>query len=107
MMEYGKLVGREVVPTNDVLEAFGPDRSDRRVARDELAAGSVSTVFLGIDHGWGGSHLWFETMIFGGPHDQWQDRYETYDQAEAGHKRVVAALKAGESPDPTKGNADG
>jgi hypothetical protein len=51
----------------------------------------VSTVFLGIDHSFGADGpLLFETMIFGGEHDQWQDRYETWAEAEAGHHKAVA-----------------
>lgn len=54
----------------------------------------VSTVFLGIDHSFtdDGPPILFETMIFGGPNDQWQERYFTWDEALAGHNRVVALL---------------
>ena len=46
----------------------------------------VSTVFLGLDHSfWGGNPVLFETMIFDGVHDQYQERYETYDDAVKGH----------------------
>ena len=38
----------------------------------------------------------FETMIFGGEHDQWQDRYATWDQAVEGHKAAVNMVKTGE-----------
>lgn len=49
----------------------------------------VSTVYLGLDHGWGdGPPLIYETMIFGGAADQWQDRYTTREQAVAGHRRA-------------------
>lgn len=94
---YATLNGREVVPTDDVQLAFGAKRP-HQVGIDEIGEQRVSTVFLRMDHGYR-SPLWFETMIFGGEHDQWQERYATYDQAEAGHKRVVEALKAGQSPD--------
>ena len=53
----------------------------------------VSTVFLGIDHGWGdeGAPLLYETMIFGGPRDQgYQERYSTLEEALAGHEVAVA-----------------
>ena len=51
----------------------------------------VSTVFLGLDHnfGWDGPPVLFETMVFGGEHDREQERYCTWDEAEAGHKRYV------------------
>lgn len=56
----------------------------------------VSTVFLGIDHGFGFSErpVLFETMVFGGLFDQEQWRYCTWDEAAAGHKAVVAQLMA-------------
>jgi len=66
---------------------------DRRVAYDELSAEvNVSTVFLGLDHRFGrdGPPILFETMIFGGPHDEYQERYSTWDEAVAGHKRALA-----------------
>lgn len=52
----------------------------------------VSTVFLGLDHGsYSGILQVFETMVF---LDSWLDldceRYSTWDQAEIGHKKMVA-----------------
>ena len=51
---------------------------------------SVSTVFLGLDHSWNnkGLVLW-ETMIFGGEHDQYQERYSSYEDALEGHQRAI------------------
>ncbi len=49
----------------------------------------VSTIFLGLNHNWGpGSPLIFETMVFGGKHDQEMDRYSTWEEAEEGHKKM-------------------
>ena len=63
----------------------------RCVDRTEKNGVLVSTVFLGIDHSFGnGEPLLFETMIFGGPHDQFTDRYTTRADAQAGHKRACA-----------------
>jgi len=42
----------------------------------------VSTVFLGLDHSWlgyGKPVLW-ETMIFGGKHNGFQERYSSYEK---------------------------
>ena len=51
---------------------------------------NVSTIFLGVDYSFGGDiPILFETMIFGGEHDQYQERYATWDEAEAGHLRAV------------------
>jgi hypothetical protein len=56
----------------------------------------VSTVFLGLDHGWGDDEdpLLFETMVFGGPNDQDCIRYTTWAEAERGHFATVGALEA-------------
>ena len=52
----------------------------------------VSTVFLGLDHSHfpGGPPVLFETMIFGGAHDQFQARYTTYEAALVGHQSAIA-----------------
>lgn len=59
-----------------------------RVVRKSTVCGiDVSTVFLGLNHQYGdGPPLLFETMIFGGEHDQYQERYSTWGEAEAGHE---------------------
>jgi hypothetical protein len=69
----------------------------RRIARDTIGDVDVSTVFLGLDHNWGmsGPPLLFETMIFGGEHDDWQDRYSTKEDALKGHKRAMKMVKGG------------
>lgn len=68
----------------------------RRVAWDEVGDVRVSTVFLGTAHPPyvpGKPTLW-ETMIFGGDRDQDQERYQSHEDAVAGHARIVAELKA-------------
>lgn len=62
--------------------------ANRHVAKDEKKGVRVSTVFLGLNHGFGDAPLWFETMIFGGAHDQFQERYSTWEEAESGHARA-------------------
>jgi hypothetical protein len=58
-------------------------RTVDRTERDDI---TVSTVFLGLNHNYGdGPPLIFETMIFGGPNDGWQDRCSTWAEAEAMH----------------------
>ena len=82
-------------PITDVLawaEKF-EDRGYKRVAHTTLPDGKqVSTVWLGLDHGWGtGPPLIFETMVF--PPDSWVEcdgvRYSTLAGAEAGHVAMV------------------
>lgn len=74
---------------------FG-DEPYKRVARTAIGGDvSVSTVWLGLDHGWSrGQPLIFETMVFGGPLDEYQERYATLEAAEAGHERWVAKVRA-------------
>jgi len=68
------------------------DTPARIVAREELPNGvQVSTVFLGLDHnffGRGAPVLW-ETMIFGGPHNDLQVRYTSRAAALDGHAQAV------------------
>jgi len=77
--------------------------SPRHVAVDEIGDAQISTVFLVLDHNHGGHGnglpILFETMIFGGPHDQYQTRYHTWDEALAGHTNILANLRAGRHPD--------
>ena len=64
----------------------------------------VSTVWLGLDHsfGFGGPPLIWETMIFGGPFNDYQWRYPSRPTALDDHERIVRALRAGEDPDPSQ-----
>lgn len=80
----------------------------RIVGRDKLANSVlVSTVFLGIDHSFhGGSPIIFETMIFGGEHDEMQDRYATVEAAREGHADAVKLAEAG-AGEPSIVNAPG
>ena len=67
---------------------------NRIVEKTELNSCEVSTVFLGLDHGFGyAKKLLFETMAFGGPNDQEMFRYETWDEAVAGHAKAVRLNK--------------
>jgi hypothetical protein len=66
----------------------------KRVAVDTIGDVRVSTVFLMIDHNWlDGPPILFETMVFGGPFDEWQWRYHTWDEAVAGHRAIVAGVE--------------
>lgn len=70
----------------------------RDVAFDEMGDVHVSTVWIGLNHNWGsGAPLIFETMIFGGVNDQYQERYATEEQALAGHERIVNGVTQGET----------
>jgi hypothetical protein len=59
-------------------------------------------MFLCIDHRHGddGPPLLFETMVFGADGGEgFCQRYATWREAEAGHRRACAALAAGRRPD--------
>jgi len=67
------------------------ETAERHVNETYMFGGAwVSTVFLGLDHSFGtGRPVLFETMIFGGRHDEYQERYHTWEEAEAGHKTAI------------------
>jgi hypothetical protein len=78
----------------------GGDKGGRAVGKDQIGDVFVSTVFLGVDHNWGdGPPILFETMVFRGLLDERQWRYATWDEAAAGHARVVQAVRDGTDPD--------
>jgi len=81
------------------------DPDSRRVGRTEVMVDGhevvVSTVFLGVDHGFLGKREFFETMTFGEPFDQINvARYETWDEAQRGHDVAVDRLRKGFPPAP-------
>lgn len=116
MMDLYKLEGHEPVLVADVLEwgrwlQSAVERGETVVARDELDGIIVSTVFLGLDHGFPTRRvLLFETMVFEGVaftplfsspwflrvRSSWdlQPRYSTWDEAVAGHRAVLARVRA-------------
>lgn len=90
------LDGKKAVPCDLMTWAkwFETAREDRIVAKTELEDCTVSTVFLGLDHSFSeGPPQIFETLVFDGPHDGDMDRYETWEQAEAGHVAMVERVK--------------
>jgi hypothetical protein len=89
------LEGHEPVPCPDLI-TWGKwfQTADRHVAKTEIGDANVSTVFLGLNHQWGsGPPLLFETMIFGGPHADYQERCSTWNEAEAMHQRACDLVK--------------
>lgn len=79
------------------------ETTNRRVAETSIPPYYISTVFLGIDHGFWEKSLWFETMIFihGKNKDiledpsfqNYQERYETWEEALEGHEKAVQLVK--------------
>lgn len=95
------LMGKLAVPCNDLLTwARWFETAEKHVAQTTVGPLRVSTVFLGIDHRFGGADpMLFETMIFGGLEDsEWsggyQERYSSWVDAETGHAQAVALAEA-------------
>lgn len=96
---YYRLVDRKVVGYDSMEEYV---QAEEKAQNGELTVSSqikhdvfgevrISTVFLFIDHGLdaGGPPVLFETMIFGGEYNEYQERYITIEDAEAGHERAL------------------
>lgn len=99
MSGWYKEVGGKCVPcaVGDPEMRMGPDAP---VGNDDVGDANVSTVFLGLNHSHGGGPpVLYETMIFGGKHDERQYRYHTREEAATGHARVVDALRRGVDPE--------
>lgn len=95
MSEYYILKDGVPVPCDLMTwaKSFEEDRDANRIGLYEDNGIRVSTVFLGLNHNFGpGDPILFETMIFGGEHDEYQDRYCTLEQAMAGHAKAVAMV---------------
>jgi hypothetical protein len=86
-----------VVKTDDLL-VWGRFMSNRKRRVDLTCVGNaeISTVFLGLNHRYSdkGPPLLFETMIFGGKHDEYCKRYSSWDDAMIGHDMAVKMVKA-------------
>lgn len=75
----------------------------RTVARTVFPSGEeVSTVFLGVNMQMSvtpeSDPLAFETMVFGGPFDEYTQRCRTYADALDQHRQVAGAVLAGGLP---------
>lgn len=70
---------------------FQDSKEKRRVALFEQGGIRVSTVFLGLDHNYDdGPPILWESMIFGGPNSEDQDRCSgTWDDALEMHKQMI------------------
>ena len=85
--------GNPVLEFNAVKWAEWFETADRHIAQDIFGDVKVSTVFLGLDHSFNdGVPILYETMIFGGEHNDYQERYATKEQALAGHAKAVALV---------------
>jgi len=95
MSEHYILEGREPKPADLMTWGKWFETAERHVDDTWIGNVRISTVFLGLDHSFSeGSPLLFETLVFGGELADEMERYETYEQAEDGHKKMVARVEA-------------
>lgn len=82
---------KNLAPCNALTWATWLERADRKVGRTVLFGCTVSTVFLGLNHNLDDDSppLVFETMVFGGVHDQTTYRWSNWREAEAMHQLIV------------------
>ena len=101
------LKGKRPIPCNDLLKWADWMQTANCVVRKDTAkvtfAGKpvgeimISTVFLGLDHSFGGDEpLLFETIVFGGPLDQEMERCTTWEAAEKMHEKMIERVKLAE-----------
>lgn len=98
MSHFSILVDKKVISVSGVSEwSKWFETADRKIDLTILPSKTeISTVFLGVDHGFGGRPVWFETMVFGGPLDGEMTRAETYAEALVQHDCMVATVKKAE-----------
>lgn len=90
------LIDKKAIPEPDIHKwAMWYNENDRRVKLTVLSESvEVSTVFLGMDATifTVTTPMVFETMVFGGEHDQYCRRYATYEEAEQGHEETLKMI---------------
>jgi hypothetical protein len=77
--------------------AIAFSRDERKLVHTEVVPETiVSTVFLGLDHGYGGIPILWETMVFSDDarvENEYQRRYHTREEALRGHEETVAMVR--------------
>ncbi len=108
-MKHYTLDGKTPLLATEFAEwALWFETSNRRVAFTQAKSASVSTVFLGTDQALlpGDPPLLFETKVFGGPSDGEVRRYSSWEDAEHGHRAVVARIESLQSATPSRPRMD-
>jgi hypothetical protein len=88
----------EPIPCDDLHKwcMFTEQTKARIVAKTKIGNSEISTVFLGLDHNFGGgvSPILWETMVFGGAMDEEQTRCSgTRKDAETMHEQMCQRVK--------------
>lgn len=75
-------------------------KGKRIVNKTTIGIVMISTVFLGLDHSFGGDDypIFFETMVFNGPFCGEMKRYTTWAEAEEGHQEFLKKLMNSMAP---------
>lgn len=96
----------EVLPDGEYPKLNEFNGPTKHLGNNYIGDQRVSTVFLHFDHGLNfgtptepSEPVLFESMIFGGIHDEYQRRYCTYQEALEGHTNLVKALEEERHPD--------
>lgn len=90
------LVDKKPVIERDLLKwgQWMQDSPERIVARTKVNDVLLSTIFLGLDHSFGGPvPLLFETMVMNGPRKGEMSRAGTYDEAVIQPHAMVELVK--------------
>lgn len=70
---------------------------NKKIENTQIGDAEISTVFLGMDlggrHGVDDTSRFFETMVFGGKFNGLNRRYETLEEAKAGHWKIVKKVR--------------
>ena len=93
---------KSIVPcsSNEYYKWASEDFNRKVVCQETFEDYWVSTVFLGLDHGFNNEEpILFETMVFP-PNRDWSEIYcnrcSTWEEAEEMHKETIAKLEKGE-----------
>jgi hypothetical protein len=89
------LVGHTALPLAD--GEFDQWKGAASVALSMFKSGTVSTIFLGVDHRFhdDGLPLLFETLVLSGPHKGYEVRSPTWELAESTHRQACDMVRAG------------
>lgn len=105
-MNYIEVDGIPVVEPDALKWSDWFEITDRCVASTMIGPDGISTVFLGRDIQSGnGLPLLYETLVFPGEgrSESYCERYSTREEAIKGHKKAVAAVRAGDLLNPEGG----
>lgn len=89
------LVDRIPKEVHDFLEwSAWFQAADKTVERTVISDIAITTLFMGMTTSYrDGAPLLFETMVFGGEYDGYQEKYSTWSSAVKGHEFACELVK--------------